>query len=85
VGFAYIISDAAFGNLKAREHTNFDKIRVGDIIRLDNDSHSVIVLEIDQKGVTIAEGNYNSKIHWGRKLTMAQVKRGNYVTTRYPE
>jgi len=84
-GFAFILSDAAFGDLKARTHEDFGNIRVGDILRVDNDSHSVIVLSVDASMVTIAEGNYNSSIHWGRTITRAKLwETGTYVMTRYP-
>ena len=84
-GFAFICSDAAFGDLPARTHTSFDDIRVGDIIRI-GDVHSVVVLEKKDDSVIVTEGNYNSSIHWGRELTRSYLEsEGFYVTTRYPE
>ncbi len=86
VGFAFILSDAAFGNLPARKHTDFNNIQVGDIVRINNDTHSVIILSIDDTNVTLAEGNYNSSIHWGRMFTLEHIKAvGDYIITRYPE
>jgi hypothetical protein len=85
-GFAFILSDAAFGSLPARKHTNLNKIRVGDILRMNQDSHSVIVLKVGKDSVTVAEGNYNSSIHWGREISMSEVKSNtDYVLTRYPK
>ncbi len=85
-GFAFAISDAAFGSLPARQHTNFSSIRVGDIVRMNNNSHSVIVLEIKENGVVVAEGNYNSSIHWGREISFSSIRNtGTYVMTRYPQ
>jgi hypothetical protein len=85
-GFAFTLSDAAFGNLPARKHTDFNNIRVGDIIRINNDTHAVIVLSVDGTGIIIAEGNYNSSIHWGRAFSLEQIKTvGDYILTRYPE
>ena len=85
-GFAFILSDAAFGTLPAcYAPVDFDTIRVGDILRLNNNTHSVIILEKHANYVVIAEGNYNSSIHWGRTLTRDEVNRGDYVLTRYPE
>ena len=85
-GFAFLLSDAAFGKLPAREHDDFGNIRVGDIVRINNDTHSVIVLSINNTGITVAEGNYNSSIHWGRMFTLKQMaKVGNYIMTRYPQ
>lgn len=86
VGFAFILSDAAFGNLKARKHTDISSIKVGDIIRINNDSHSVVILEIKSNSYIVAEGNYNSKIHWGREITKSTLQSSfNYCMTRYPQ
>lgn len=85
-GFAFILSDAAFGDLPARTHKNFSKIKVGDILRINNDTHSVIVLEVRASSVIVAEGNYNSSIHWGREISLSDIRKtGTYVMTRYPE
>ena len=82
--FAFILSDSVFGNAKARSHKNMNEIRPGDILRVDGNTHSVIVLRTDGSGVTVAEGNYNSSIHWGRVLTWNQLSASlNYVMTRY--
>ncbi|MDE7170928.1 MAG: S-layer homology domain-containing protein [Oscillospiraceae bacterium] len=85
-GFAFMLSDAAFGTLPARKLTQFtfSDIRVGDILRIDNNSHSVIVLEVHDNSVVIAEGNYNRSVHWGRTLTSAQIQAADYIITRYP-
>ena len=87
-GFAFILSDAAFGDLPARmieENITIDDIRVGDILRINNDTHMVIVLEVYDDHVVIAEGNYNSSIHWGRTLTAEEVAAADYYLTRYPK
>ena len=87
-GFAFMLSDAAFGKLPARKivSANVSDIRVGDILRINNDSHSVIVLQITDEGVVLAEGNYNRSVHWGRKLTWAETKNTlTYIMTRYPD
>ena len=85
-GFAFMLSDQAFGDLRARMHYDFTNIRVGDILRVDNNTHSVIVLEVVSDGVIVAEGNYNSSIHWGRKISTEELQAtGTYVMTRYPE
>lgn len=85
-GFAFLLSDAGFASLKAREHTDFSNLRVGDIVRINNDTHSVIILSVDNTQISVAEGNYNSSIHWGRTFSLEEIKRvGNYILTRYPE
>lgn len=82
--FALELSDTAFGSLPRREHYDVSAIRVGDIIRLDG-NHSVIVLEVKSNSVIIAEGNYNSSVHWGRELTFSEIKSSlTYIWTRYP-
>ncbi len=87
-GFAFLLSDAAFGNLPARTHYNFKNLRVGDILRMDNEwgGHSVVILSVGKDGAVVAEGNYNSSIHWGRKISFKEIQStGAYVMTRYPE
>ena len=103
-GFAFILSDAAFGDLPARAITpdpsyfywvapqylvqddeiTIEDIRVGDILRVNGDTHSVIVLEVYDTHVIIAEGNYNNSIHWGRSLTAQALTQVDYILTRYP-
>ena len=86
VAFCYRLSDAAFGTSVARRIYNFtyDDIRVGDILRVNNDQHSVTVLQKYSDHVVLAEANYNSSVHWDRKMARAEVMRSNYITTRYP-
>ncbi len=89
MGFAYLISDAAFGNLPARtiypksgDPITISDLRVGDILRLPG--HSVVVLEKYSDHILTVEGNYQSKVYWGRWISASQVSRANYYTTRYP-
>lgn len=83
-GFAFAVSDAAFGDVKAVMHTDYGNIRVGDILRVDNDTHSVIVLEVKADSVIVAEGNYNGAIHWGREIPKSNLAgEGCYIMTRY--
>lgn len=84
--FAFMLSDGAFGDLPARKHTNIDDIKVGDVLRVDQDTHSVILLSRDAQKITLAEGNYNGTVHWGRELTWDELKATfDYALTRYPE
>ncbi len=67
-------------------YDNLPKIRVGDGVRVMNDCHSVVVLEVDGTTVTVAEGNFNSSVHWGRKIDLADPFEGfTYVATFWPE
>ena len=81
--FAMIASDAAFGNNPVYQFNDRNKIRVGDILRINNDTHFVIVLKINGNSkYTIAEGNYNSSINWERIIDLNQTG-FDYGYTRY--
>lgn len=85
--FAFMLSDAVFGELPARQLTGVaaSDLRPGDILRMNGDTHSVIVLQNTEYGIVVAEGNYNSSIHWDRVLSTADAESADYVLTRYPE
>lgn len=85
-GFALICSDAVFGAMPiTANHSDFDRVQVGDMLRVNNNTHTVVVLEKRENSVIVAEGNYNSSIHWGREITRQELERGNFtVRTRYP-
>ena len=95
VAFAFILSDEAFGSLPARMYANgefaFEDIKAGDILRVSNDTHTVIVLEVNEAGVVVAEGNistgdHKGKIHWGRAISKQEVMSNiSHYITRYPE
>ena len=84
--FAFLISDTVFGDLPPTgRHSNFDLIRAGDILRVRNDTHTVIALEKRGDSVIVTEGNYDGKIHWDREITRQELEEQNfYVRTRYP-
>lgn len=83
-GFAAKLSDTAFGTTKPYQtHSSFDQIKVGDHVRIGN-SHSVIVLTKAESSITVVEGNYNSSVHWDRKITAASLASSGFkVYTRY--
>ena len=95
VAFAFILSDAAFGSLPARMYAEgefaFEDIKVGDILRTNNDVHTVIVLEVNDAGVVVAEGNismgdHQGRVHWGRAISKEEVmQNASHYITRYPE
>ena len=83
-GFAFKLSDVAFGTKLATKHTDYSKIKVGDVLRMDNNSHSVIVMQKDATGIIVGEGNYNGKVHWGRHISNTELKKSlDFVLTRY--
>lgn len=52
--------------------------------------HSVIVLKVEGNNITVAEGNYNNSVHWGRVITRAELtsssntrNKGIYVMSRW--
>lgn len=74
-GFAFIVQNAVYGKDQEYRIVNeldWDSLRPGDHIRMDNNAgseHSVIILEKKDDYIKVTEGNYNSSIHWGRKIT----------------
>ena len=68
-------------------YNNLPKIRVGDGVRVNNNSHSVVVLEVAADGhtVTIVEGNNGSSVRWGRKIDLANSSAGvTYIASFWP-
>jgi len=86
--FAFLLSDEAFGSLPSRtiDRGGFDygDIKVGDILRVNNNSHFVIVLQKSAGGVTVAEANYNKSVHWGRAISADDIMAADFLVTRYP-
>lgn len=84
--FGLICSDAVFGALPiSSQHSDFDRIRVGDMVRVNHDTHTVVVLEKRVDSIVVVEGNYNQAIHWGREISRKSLEAGEfYAETRYP-
>jgi len=62
------------------------KIHVGDGVRVMNDCHSVVVLEVSGTNVVVAEGNFNSSVHWERVIDLADPNEGfTNIATFWPE
>lgn len=84
-GFASMLSDRVFGkNASAIIFYNYDDIRIGDQARINNNSHTVFIIEKTDDYVVVAECNadYNTcVINWGRKIPRSQLK-GFYITRR---
>ncbi len=69
-GFAMMLSDELFGkDAKIVEFSDLSKLKVGDIIRY-NDRHTMIVTEIKEDYIEVAEANFNHdcKVEFGRKV-----------------
>ncbi len=85
-GFALRVSDAVFGQNMANYYTNPAQLRVGDVLRVNNGTHTVVVLENHYNAgyIIVCEANYNSSVHWGRKITISSLSAGFvYGYTRY--
>lgn len=67
-------------------YDNLPKIRVGDGVRLFDDIHSVVVLEVNGYEITVAEGNVSGKVKWGETYDLSAPYIGfKYVATFWPE
>ena len=69
-------------------YENLPEIHIGDGLRLNNNGHSVLVIEVHEDGhtVTVAEGNFNNSVHWGRTIDLADPSNGfTYLATFWPE
>lgn len=86
--FAFLLSDEAFGSLPSRTIDRggfgYEDIKVGDILRVNNNSHFVVVLQVSAGGVTVAEANYNKSVHWGRSISADDIMAADFLVTRYP-
>lgn len=81
--FAAICSDYLFPGYKRVKHKDPTQIKEGDIVRINHDTHSVVVWGISGDTVTLCEGNYGGTVHWGRTMKMSVLKNlTNYVITR---
>lgn len=86
--FSFVLSDAAFGSNPATYYDVLDwsQVRVGDILRINGNTHSVVVLAVNANSVTVAEGNINSSIFWGRTISKSSIASGfTYGVTRYAD
>lgn len=84
--FGLIVSDAVFDHNPTRKYTDYKQLRVGDLLRINNDTHTVVVLEnhLEEGYIVVTEGNYNSSIHWGRRISINSLVNGfAYGLTRY--
>lgn len=84
-GFALQITDDIFETARYLRTSSFtmDDIKPGVVVRLKNDSHTIVVLEKKENTVVIAEGNYYGTVHWGRELSYSEILEGDYIITRY--
>lgn len=92
LGFSSMISDQLFGeDAPIRAYEGYENIRLGDQIRFTDSWHSVIVYDIQDDFILVAEvdRDYTScEISWGRKITFETLNEyGDELLflTRYPD
>ena len=82
-GFASMLSDRVFGkDAPVRIFYNYDDIRIGDQARINNNSHTVFIIDKTDDYVVVAECNADYKsciINWGRKIYRNNLT-GFYIT-----
>lgn len=74
--FAMQMSDLIYGTnttVTLLQQPQAASIQVGDVVRIGG-THSVFVIAADAENITIAEGNYNSSVHYGRVLSRATLE-----------
>lgn len=88
VAFALMFDDITYGSTNASYTKTVacavSAIKPGDIVRVPTSfgGHTYVVLSVDATGATIAEGNYNSSIHWGRHVSTEELAGNTYVLSR---
>lgn len=91
--FAYGLSDMAFGCLPTKgysiDEVKFEDIRVGDVLGVYNNQsgrHAIIVLDTNDDGVVVAEGNASGKVRWEKKRSKDYIMERIFMyETRYSE
>lgn len=76
MAFAMQMSDLIYGTNTAVtliQQPQAAAIQVGDIVRISG-IHSVFVIAADAENITVAEGNYNSSVHYGRVISRASLE-----------
>ena len=86
----FLFSDTIFPGCPLRVIDNdytedfYDRIQVGDFLRIG--SHFVMVWWITDSGIIVAEGNFNSSVHWGRVISRQDViDQTWFFASRYPK
>ena len=87
-GFAIMLQEAAFpglyGPYRYGAPSSLAQVHVGDMLSYGGyDGHTVIVIEVREDCVVVAEGNMDNGVRWGRTMTAAQVSSIDYRWTYY--
>lgn len=74
-GFSTALTDYLFGGDECTHkwptHRNIDLLCVGDIVRINNDTHSIVITDINGDTITYVDGNgnYDLKVHWDHTIS----------------
>lgn len=52
----------------------FNSLRPGDVISIKQPSHSMVILSKNENSITVVEGNYGEKVHWGKVLSKEELR-----------
>ncbi len=92
LGFSSMLSDRIFGaDAPVFMHRSYERLRLGDQIRLTGENHSMLVIEKWEAGIAVAEVNrdYNTcEISWGREIdrqTLEDYREEIEYFTRYSD
>ena len=92
LGFAALLSDLVFGeDAPVSTFTDYFQLRVGDNIRLELSEHSMVVLTVEDDGITVVECNSDyehCRISWDRFLSWEDLDAYSYeleCITRYED
>ncbi len=84
VGFASLLSDLVFGKeAEAYSFTEYDKVRVGDQARIDDDTRTVFIIGVYKDYIEVAEVNYDGascQINWGRSIEKSKLGDAFYIS-----
>ncbi len=87
--FAYLINNAVFGNkipVTLNTEVTFDQIRPGDVLTINSYQHCVIVVQVYQDYIIVAEGNVKGKVRWNSRYSRDNImSKIDYLETRYPD
>lgn len=77
-GFSTALTDYLFGGECTHAwptHRNINLLCVGDIVRINGDTHSIIVTGISGDTITYVDGNrdYDLRIHWNQKISRSKL------------
>ncbi len=74
-GFSVALADYLFGGDECTHkwptHRNIDLLCVGNIVRINNDTHSIVITDINGDTITYVDGNGKNdlKIHWDHTIS----------------